>query len=83
MADKRNLVLTITRVDQPVFSGEVEYVTVPGIDGEMTLLAEHAALISPLKEGTIRYKAVGEETSEVVISMGTLEVSNNHATVLI
>jgi len=83
MAEKRNLILTITRVDQPVFSGQVEYVTVPGIDGEMTLLAEHAALISPLKEGVIRYKEIGKEAAELAVKMGTLEISNNHATVLI
>lgn len=83
MADKKNLNLTITRVDQPAFSGEVEYVTLPGIDGEMTLLADHASLISPLKEGVIRYKAPDTEQAELTIESGTLEISNNHATVLI
>ena len=45
--------LTISRVDLPVFDGEVVSVTVPGTAGEMTLLANHAPIISPLKEGTI------------------------------
>ena len=50
MAQQKLLKLTIARVDGPLFDGEVVSVTVPGASGEMTLLAEHAALISPLKK---------------------------------
>ncbi len=77
------LKLTISRVDAPVFDGEVVSVTVPGIDGEMTILAQHSALISPLKKGSITVRKA-DTTSEVFeIESGTLEISANHATVLI
>ena len=82
MAEHKLLTLTIARVDTPVFNGEVVSVTVPGIAGEMTILANHAPLISPLKSGVIRYK-VGENEETVAIEGGTLEISNNHATILI
>lgn len=82
MAEQKLLLLTITKVDKPVFSGEVVSVTVPGSEGEMTLLAEHTPLISALRKGTITVrKTDGEETYEV--EAGTLEVSDNHATILI
>jgi F-type H+-transporting ATPase subunit epsilon len=83
MAESKLLQLTISRVDGPIFDGRVSFVTVPGIAGEMTLLAEHTPLISPLKAGTLRYKKEDgtEETHE--ITSGTLEVSTNHATILI
>ena len=79
---KKLLRLTITKVDAPVFDGEVVAVELPGVDGDMELLADHTPLISPLRAGTIIiHKTDGEEKYE--IKAGTLEISNNHATVLI
>lgn len=83
MADKKLLTATIARVDGPVFSGEVLSLAVPGASGAMELLANHEPLISPLRAGTIKIKKVDGTTEEVAITAGTLEVSNNHATVLI
>lgn len=83
MADTQLLQLTISRVDQPVFDGEVVGVSVPGVQGDMQILANHEPLISPLKKGTLTvYKADGETESHE-INVGTLEISNNHATILI
>lgn len=75
--------VTVARVDGPVFNGEVISLTVPGSEGEMTLLADHVPLISVLKKGvvTVRKSDNGEESFP--IERGTLEVSRNQATVLI
>lgn len=75
--------LTVSRVDMPVFDGPVRSVTVPGEAGEMTLLADHMAVISPLKAGVILIKREDGEEESINIETGTLELSNNHATVLI
>ncbi len=75
--------LTISRVDEPVFAGEAQSVTVPGVAGEMVILAEHEPLISPLKAGTVRYTDATGEAHEVATTGGTLEVAHNHATVLL
>jgi len=83
MSDKHLLKLTISKVDGPVFDGEVVFVTVPGIAGEMTLLANHEALISPLKVGKITLATETGERQEFTIESGTLEISNNHSTILI
>jgi F-type H+-transporting ATPase subunit epsilon len=80
---QKTLNLTIARVDGPVFAGEVVSVTVPGTEGEMTLLADHAALVSALKAGTITYELPSGEAITHDITSGTLEVRNNHATILI
>lgn len=82
MAEKKLLKLTVSKVDGPVFDGDVVQVTVPGIAGEMTILAGHEALISPLKAGIITIVTT-EDKQEIEIQTGTLEISNNHATVLI
>lgn len=78
----KKLKLTISKVDAPVFDGEVDSVTLPGIEGEMTILANHEPLISPLKAGVITI-ATDTDTKTFDIESGTLEISNNHATVLI
>lgn len=77
------LYLTITRVDGPVYDGEVASVTLPGAEGDMTILARHEALISPLRPGTIVVKRTDgtEETFDVV--SGTVEVSNNQTIILL
>jgi F-type H+-transporting ATPase subunit epsilon len=77
------LKLTIARVDMPVFDGEVVSVTVPGLSGEMTIMADHAAIITPLKTGTIVARREDGEEESILVTAGTLEVSSNHATILI
>lgn len=81
--EKKLFKLTITRVDQPVFTGEVISVLLPAVDGPMQLLANHQALISPLKKGVIKIEKEGGVIENIEINNGTLEVSYNHATVLI
>lgn len=74
--------LTIAAVDKQVFRGEVNSVNVPGSEGEMTLLPNHAPLMTLLKAGTILVRtADGEE--KYPVEGGLLEVSQNEAVVLI
>jgi len=82
MAPQKTFHLTIARVDGPLFEGDVSSVTVPGVEGEMTLLAEHSAIVSPLKAGVVTVRAEGGEQFFEVEESGTLEVSGNQATVL-
>jgi F-type H+-transporting ATPase subunit epsilon len=77
------LKLTITRVDASVFDGEVISVAVPGAAGDMELLAGHEALISPLRAGEIRITLSNGDVEKHMLTQGTLEISNNHATILI
>jgi F-type H+-transporting ATPase subunit epsilon len=83
MAEQKLLKLTISRVDGPVFNGEVKAVSVPGEMGDMQILANHAALISPLKKGIITIYENDDTEEPYSIDSGTLEISNNHATILI
>jgi F-type H+-transporting ATPase subunit epsilon len=83
MAEHKLLKLTISRVDAPIFDGEVISVTLPGIAGEMTILANHSALISPLKKGIVTLRKSSTDVETIEIESGTLEISQNHATVLI
>jgi F0F1-type ATP synthase epsilon subunit len=58
-------------------------VVVPSHAGQLELLANHESLIAPLKTGTIRIKHEDGSIQTIELRMGTLEMSNNHATILI
>ncbi len=83
MAELKQLNLTISHVDAPVFSGLVISVTVPGSEGEMTLLADHTPLMSALRAGNIIVRKEGGETETFTITSGTLEISHNTVTILL
>lgn len=83
MAELKTLQLTIARVDAPVFSGPVVSVTVPGSEGEMTLLADHTPLMTALRAGTITARKEGGEEETFTVTSGTLEVSQNQVTILL
>jgi len=82
MANEPLMQLTITRIDGPVFNGMAYSVTVPGNEGEMTVLPHHEPTVSPLQSGTITVSSQkGEETFN--LDEGLLEVSNNTVSILI
>lgn len=83
MAEQKTLNLTIARVDAPVFSGPVVFVTVPGSEGEMTLLADHTPLMTALRAGTITVRKADGTSETFVVTTGTLEVSKNQVTILL
>ncbi len=83
MAEQKLLKLTITRVDGPIFDGEVISVSVPGLGGDMQLLANHEPLITPLKSGEVKIRKADASEETFSLKTGILEVSYNHATILI
>ena len=67
--------------DKALFQGEATYVGVPGVDGRMGFLENHAPLITVLRAGEVKVRTEkGEELFPV--SGGVVEVSNNTVLVL-
>ncbi len=76
--------LTIANVGENLFSGPAVSVTLPGVEGVLTVMAGHEPFVTPLKEGVALVKtAEGEETSFTLGEGGILEVSGGQATVLL
>lgn len=74
--------LEIISPERIVYTGEVDSVTLPGVLGQFTVLPQHAALISSLKEGEIIYiDADGE--NRIRIDSGFAEVRDNKISVCI
>jgi F-type H+-transporting ATPase subunit epsilon len=46
--------LEIVSPEATLFSSEIDSVSLPGINGEFQILKDHAAIVSLLKEGTIK-----------------------------
>jgi F-type H+-transporting ATPase subunit epsilon len=64
-----------------VFSGDVEQVDVPGIEGDFGVLAGHAPYVSTLRPGFLTvHKAGGSE--KIIVLGGFAEVSASGLTVL-
>jgi F-type H+-transporting ATPase subunit epsilon len=64
-----------------LFSGEVEQVDVPGVEGDFGVLAEHAPMVTTLRPGILTVHAAGGEQKIVVLG-GFAEVSGQGLTVL-
>ena len=75
--------LVIAKVNEVLYSGEAESVTLPGAEGELTVLGHHEPLITTLKEGTIVVRVKGEAEQTFTILGGVLEVNAEGATVIL
>ena len=74
--------LTISTVDQSYFEGDATSVTVPGSEGELTILCDHEPFVSVLKRGTISVRE-GENIKTFQIDHGIIEVHRKGAVILL
>ncbi len=74
--------LSILTPEQTVFEGRVEYVQVPGSEGYLGVLADHAPLVTALAQGTLTVRHPGGREVLWQVSGGFFEVAGNRATVL-
>jgi F-type H+-transporting ATPase subunit epsilon len=77
----KRFTLQVYTQEKLVLSEQITSLIVPGEQGYLGVLADHAPLISTLGEGTVTIKNEGEER-QARISGGFLEVVNNTATIL-
>ena len=66
--------LEIITVEQKLFSGNVESVTVPGTKGPFTILKNHAPIVSSLTKGTVKYRN-NQAENKMKISGGFIKVN--------
>ena len=83
--------LEIVTPEASLVSGEVSSVTVPGMDGEFQMLNNHAAIVSLLVKGNVKFDGspaitegfedkfvkVGDGKWSLAITSGTVEMNNN------
>ena len=73
--------LEIVTPEKKIFSDSVDNVYLPGADGEMGILPQHAGLVTALKAGELRYQKNGV-TATLAIGSGFAEVDQTKVIVL-
>jgi F-type H+-transporting ATPase subunit epsilon len=74
--------LEIITPEHTLFSGEVDLVQLPGIDGSFEILNNHAPLISVLSGGKVKIRDERKGLQYFDIKGGVVEVLNNKVLLL-
>jgi F-type H+-transporting ATPase subunit epsilon len=73
----------VVSAEASIFSGEAEFVVLPGVMGELGIFPKHTPLITQIKAGAVRIKVPGQSEEQVVfVQGGFLEVQPDIVTVL-
>lgn len=68
--------------ERVLMSGPVEQVLVPGADGDFSVMAGHAPVISTLRPGVIEAKAADGKVTRIYVRGGFCEVAPDSLTIL-
>jgi F-type H+-transporting ATPase subunit epsilon len=83
MADIHTITVDVVSAEEQIFSGEAEFVVLPGVDGELGIYPRHTPLFTQIKPGAVRIKVPGQAAEELVfVQGGFLEVQPHKVTVL-
>jgi F-type H+-transporting ATPase subunit epsilon len=73
----------VVSAEEQIYSGEAEFVVLPGMMGELGIYPRHTPLFTQIKPGAVRIKVPNQAQEEFVfIAGGFLEVQPNVVTVL-
>jgi F-type H+-transporting ATPase subunit epsilon len=73
----------VVSAEESIYSGEAEFVVLPGEAGELGIYPRHTPLITRIRPGEVRIKPVGEAEEELIfVAGGILEVQPKAITVL-
>jgi F-type H+-transporting ATPase subunit epsilon len=79
--NSKQFLLEIVTPEKLLFSQGVDFVVVPGSDGDFGVLPGHCLLLSKLRIGELQY-TTGETTESVSILSGLAEVTPTRVTIL-
>ena len=73
----------VVSAEESIFSGQAEFVVLPGEVGELGVYPNHTPLITRIKAGAVRIRVPGENRDELIfVAGGILEIQPNLVTVL-
>ena len=73
----------VVSAEQSIYSGEAEFVVLPGEAGELGIYPRHAPLITRIRPGEVRIQPAGGGDEELIfVAGGILEVQPSMITVL-
>jgi len=72
----------VVSAEEAIFSGEAEFVVLPGVMGELGVYPKHTPLITQIRPGPVRIKESGKDEEIIFVQGGFLEVQPDVVTVL-
>ncbi len=72
----------VVSAEEAIFSGEANFVVLPGESGELGIFPRHTPLITRIRPGTVRIKLEDGSEEAVFVAGGILEVQPDGVTVL-
>ena len=72
----------VVSAEASIFSGEAEFVVLPGESGELGIYPRHAPLITRIRPGAVRILKPGGEEELIFVAGGILEIQPKVITVL-
>lgn len=72
----------VVSAEESVYSGEAEFVVLPGESGELGIYPQHTPLITRIKPGAVRIKPLGAAEELIFVAGGILEIQPKVVTVL-
>jgi F-type H+-transporting ATPase subunit epsilon len=83
MANGKTIHVDVVSAEEEIFSGEAEFVALPGESGELGIYPMHTPLITRIRPGSVRIKLAGSGEEELVfVAGGILDVQPDIVTVL-
>ena len=79
----RNLHVVVVSPAQPIFEGDVHWVTVPAWDGQLGIWPGHAAIVAALGSGLLRIGQEGGKVARYAVRGGFLKVGEGKVTILV
>ena len=71
----------IVSQDSPIYEGDVDIVVIPGVDGIMGILPNHAPLLTTLNYGVIQVRS-GDSEENFTVAGGVAEIQPDIVTIL-
>ena len=78
----KTLQVDVVSAEEEVFSGQAQFVALPGELGELGILPGHAPLITRIRPGTVRIKTDQGQEELLFVAGGILEVQPGGVSVL-
>jgi F-type H+-transporting ATPase subunit epsilon len=72
----------VVSAEEQIFSGEAEFVVLPGEAGELGIYPRHTPLITRIRPGAVRIQKPGGDEELIFVAGGILEVQPKVITVL-
>lgn len=75
--------LKIIATNKVFYDGRCSMLVVPGLDGEVAVMAHHETMVVATRVGEIRFQTEDGEWRKAVVGIGFVHIANNRVTMIV